>query len=185
MPLLRGWLGFVWTLARPLVRIPPTLITVLGVALAAAAVGLARPAPWPAAGVVLLAALCDALDGAVAVLGDSATGCGAVADAVADRLADVAFALVLWRCGAPLWVALVAAAVAVGVDVARRVVRRPTVITVAERPSWTICAVLACIASALSARHWPVDVCGAVWIVLGLIGLVQLIRVGVRGDRAR
>ena len=45
---------------------------------------------------------CDALDGAVALLAGRATRAGAVADRAADRVADTAFALVLWRCGAPL-----------------------------------------------------------------------------------
>lgn len=176
MPLLCGWLSFVWAVARPLVRVPPTAITVLGVVLAAAAVGLAGPVPWAAAVAVLLAALCDGLDGAVAVLADRATRHGALADAVADRLADVAFALVLWRCGAPLWLALAAAALAVGVDGQRRLARRPAVITVAERPSWTVCAVLACLASAMTSATWPVDVCAAVWVALALSGAAQLSR---------
>lgn len=176
MRLLPGWLRFVWALARPLawLRVPPTAVTVLGVVLAAGAVVLAGPLPWAAAAAVLLAALCDGVDGAVAVVADRATRGGALADAVADRATDIAFALVLWRCGAPLWAAVGAAALAVEVDLVRRWVRRPATITVAERPTFTICAVLACGASALSNDAWPVLTCAGVWAGLALIALLQL-----------
>lgn len=176
VPLLGPWLRLMWRLALPLarLRVPPTAVTLLGVAFAAGAVLLAGPRPWIAAVVVVLAGVCDGLDGAIAVVGDAASRVGARADAVADRIADVAFALVLGRCGAPLWAAVAAAALAVEVDLARRWVRRPAMITVAERPSWVICAVLACAASALSGAAWPVRACVVVWVVLALIGLGQL-----------
>ncbi len=102
VPLLAPWLRLMWWLARPLRRVPPTAITVVGVVLAADAVLLGRSWPAAAAVAVLAAVLCDGLDGAVAVVADRATSAGARADAVADRLADVAFAAVLWRCGVPV-----------------------------------------------------------------------------------
>lgn len=176
VPLLRPWLRVVWTLARPLValRVPPTAITVLGVALAAGAALLAASNPWSAAGAVLLAALCDGLDGAVAVVGDRATRLGASADALADRLADAAFAVVLWRCGTSWGLALACGSLALGVDVLRRLRRVPALITVGERPTWTICAALACGASAVSATSWPVLVCAAVWAAAGAAAVLQL-----------
>jgi hypothetical protein len=88
----------------------------------------------------------------------------------------VAFALVLWRCGAPWWAAAGCAVVALGVDGLRRVRRMPARITVAERPTWTVCTVLACGSSAVTAAGWPVDVCAAVWFSAALVGLGQLMR---------
>jgi CDP-diacylglycerol--glycerol-3-phosphate 3-phosphatidyltransferase len=139
------------------------------------AVLMAGSVPWAAGVSVLLAAACDGLDGAIAVVADRATQMGARADAIADRLSDIAFALVLWRCGAPWPVAIACAALAVAVDAVRRVRRRPAQITVAERPTWTICAALACGSAAATSAAWPVLVCAAVWLGFGVVGVMQLV----------
>jgi CDP-diacylglycerol--glycerol-3-phosphate 3-phosphatidyltransferase len=114
------------------------------------------------------------LDGAVAVTAQRATRFGAAADAIADRVADVAFAAVLWRCGVSWPVALAAAAVAVGIDLLRRLRRVPDRITVGERPTWTVCAVLAAGSSAVTDAQWPVLACAAVWLAAGGVGLAQI-----------
>lgn len=184
VPLLRGWLRLIGALARPLaaLRVPPTAVTAAGVVLAGLAVLLASPAPARAAALVLLAVLCDALDGALAIVVDRATPAGARADAVADRLVDVAFAAVLWRCGAPWWTAVLAAALAVAVDRLRRVRRTPARITVGERPTWTICAILACLGAAVTVAAWPVLVCVCVWTAAGVVALGQLLTPGGRAS---
>jgi CDP-diacylglycerol--glycerol-3-phosphate 3-phosphatidyltransferase len=176
VPMLLPWLRLMWLLARPLRVVPPTAITVLGVLLAWDAVLLAGPLPAVAAGLVVLAAVCDGLDGAVAVIAGRATAFGAHADAVADRLADLAFAAVLWRCGVPWGVALACGAVALGVDLARRLNRVPERITVGERPTWTVCAALAGCSAAATAASWPVLVCAAVWSAAGVVALAQIVR---------
>jgi phosphatidylglycerophosphate synthase len=177
VPLLTPWLKLMWRLAGPLAarRVPPTAITALGVALAGMAVATAARRPAIAAALVPAAAVCDGLDGAVAVHSDRSSPRGGVADAVADRLVDTAFAAVLWRCGAPPAIAAAAAGAAVGVDGLRRWRRVPTVITVAERPSWTVCAALACASTARTAARWPVRCCAAVWLGLGAIGAAQIV----------
>lgn len=177
VPLLRRWLRLMWAGARVVARtgVPPTAITVTGVLIAGAAVAAARPAPAVAAPLVLLAVLCDGLDGAVAVVADRATRSGRIADAIADRLCDLAFAAVLWRCGAPGWSAVLAGVLAVGVDTLRRVRRVPATITVAERPTFTVCAILACVSAAATSAHWPAANCAAVWIVACCVGVVQLL----------
>jgi phosphatidylglycerophosphate synthase len=176
VPMLTHWLRLMWALARPLRLVPPTAITVGGVLFAADAVLFAAADPWWAAGLVVLAALCDGLDGAVAVVADRASRAGRVADAVADRFSDVAFAAVLWRCGAPWPLAVACGAVALGVDVIRRLRHVPARITVAERPTFTICAALAAGSSAVTSATWPVNVCAAVWLAAGAIALGQLAR---------
>lgn len=173
VPLLLPWLRLMWALARPLRGVPPTAVTVLGVVLAADAAFLAAHHPAWAALAVVLAALCDGLDGAVAVVAGRATRLGAAADAVADRLTDLAFAAVLWRAGAPLGLAAVCGGLAVAVDLVRRWRRIPDRITVGERPSWTICAALAAISAAVSDATWPVVACAATWCGLGLLALAQ------------
>lgn len=176
VPLLRGWLRLMWWLAAPFarVRVPPMVLTMAGVVLAVDAALLAGAHPWAAAVAILASVVCDGLDGAVAVLAGRATRAGAVADAVADRICEVAFAVVLWRCGAPWWLALGAGFLALAVDGLRRGRRVPSRITVAERPTTTICTLLACASAAVTAADWPVDVCAGVWVAAGLVGLVQL-----------
>ena len=178
VPLLRRWLSLIWWLARPLatLRVPPTVLTVIGVLFAADAVLFAARLPWIALALVLLSALCDGLDGAVAVLSRRASAFGSVADKVADRLADCAFAAVLWRCGAPWPLALAAGALSLVHEGLRVVLggRRLARITVAERPTRVICAALACVCAAVSSATWPPTVCAAVWAGLAAIGLAQL-----------
>jgi CDP-diacylglycerol--glycerol-3-phosphate 3-phosphatidyltransferase len=176
VPLLLPWLRLMWWVARPLRGVPPTVITAAGVLLALDAVLLARSTPGVAAGAVVLAAVCDGLDGAVAVVADRPSALGAKADAVADRVADAAFAAVLWRCGAPWGLAFVCGVLAVGVDVLRRLRHRPDKITVGERPTWTVCAALAGCAAAVTAADWPVLVCAAVWVAAGVVAVVQIAR---------
>jgi CDP-diacylglycerol--glycerol-3-phosphate 3-phosphatidyltransferase len=182
VPLLSPWLRLMWRLAGPLRRVPPTVLTGVGVVLALDAVLLARSVPLAAAAAVLAAVVCDGLDGAVAVVAGRASRAGALADAVADRVSDVAFAAVLWRCGVPGGVAIACAAVALAVDTLRRLRRVPERITVAERPTWTVCTVLACSSAAVTSAQWPVLVCAAVWLAAGAVGLAQLLRRAAGGS---
>ncbi|MDQ2795846.1 MAG: CDP-alcohol phosphatidyltransferase family protein [Actinomycetota bacterium] len=178
VPLLGPWLSLMWWLAAPLVRlrVPPTAVTVAGVLLAVDAVLLAGRYPWAAGVCVLASVVCDGLDGAVAVVGDAATRSGAIADAMADRISDVAMAAVIWRCGAPWELAATAGVLAVGIDAVRRVRRIPGRITVAERPTWTICVLLACLCATLGPADWPATVCAGVWVALAVLGTGQLLR---------
>ena len=171
-PLVRRWLTLMWTLARPLAaaRVPPAAITAAGVLLAVDAPLFAARLPLVALVLVLAAGLCDGLDGALALLQGRTTRVGAVADKIADRIADTAFALVIWQVGAPLWLALLAAALSIGLEFARR---RP-LITVAERPTRVICTALACVSAAISDAAWPPTVCAAVWVAATLVAFVQM-----------
>lgn len=177
-PLLRRWLDAMWLLGRPLarLRVPPLALTVLGALFAIDAALLAHEQPWWALSLVLLAVLCDGLDGAVALYARRVSVSGAYADKVADRVADTAFAAVLWRCGAAWWLALAAAGLSL-LHEGLRVVRGGRLsarLTVAERPTRTICAALACGCAGVSSASWPPTVCAAVWAGLAVVGLVQL-----------
>jgi CDP-diacylglycerol--glycerol-3-phosphate 3-phosphatidyltransferase len=178
VPFLRPWLRVAWWFARPLRAVPPMAITVLGAVLALDALLLAADQPWVALVLVLVAAWCDALDGAIAVVADRASARGAIADKVADRVADTAFALAIWRCGAPLWLAVVAAAISLAHEAIRELLggARRSRLTVAERPTRVICTVLAAGAAGLSSVNWPATVCATVWVVLGVVGVVQVVR---------
>jgi CDP-diacylglycerol--glycerol-3-phosphate 3-phosphatidyltransferase len=171
VPFLRSWLRLVWAIARPLKGVPPVAFTVGGAVLAVAAVFTGR---WPALALVLAAVLCDALDGAVALASGRVSAFGSLADKTADRIADTAFALVIWRCGAPLWIALGAATISLVLEGTRelRRGRALAVISVCERPSRVICTVLACVSAPWGA--WAPTTCAAVWIALGVVALGQV-----------
>lgn len=176
MPLLARWLRLMWRGGRLLDRfgVPPTAVTVTGVGVALGSVALAADRPLAAGAGVVGAALCDGLDGATAVVGQRVTRSGAVADAIADRICDGAFALVLWRRGAPASLAATAAGFAWGVDTLRRVRRIPARVTAAERPTFTVCAALACVSAPFTRGRWPAMLSAGVWIGAGAVGMGQL-----------
>lgn len=180
VPFLRTWLLLVWRAARPLARwrVPPNALTLLGAVLAVDALLLAAAQPWVALALVLVATACDALDGAVAVLAARGSAFGVRADKVADRIADTAFGFVIWRCGAPLWLAGLAAVLSLLHEAIREIRGGALLarITVAERPTRVICAALACVCAGVSGAAWPPTVCAAVWAGLAVVGLVQLAR---------
>jgi len=168
-----------WTLAAPLarLRVPPTTVTALGAVSAVAAAVTVVNLSWLALVLILAAALCDGIDGAIAVLRDRPGWHGRIADAMADRIADTAFAAVLWRCGAPWWLAAAAAVASLGQESVRRSlggVGHP-VITVAERPTRVICAVVGAFVAGLTATPWPQTVCAGVWLGLAVVGFAQLL----------
>jgi CDP-diacylglycerol--glycerol-3-phosphate 3-phosphatidyltransferase len=180
VPGLARWLRAVRTVAEPLARVgvPPLMLTGGGVIAAVFAAFLADDMPWLALLLVLASVGCDAIDGSVAVLSGTASRRGEVADRAADRICDCLFALILWRVGAPWWLALLAAGTCLlhegfrewrgGVLLVR--------LTVAERPTRVICTVIALALAGYGAGAWTATVCATVWIALTGIGFDQLLR---------
>jgi phosphatidylglycerophosphate synthase len=178
VPLLPVWLRAMRTAAKPLVRVhvPPIALTGLGVIFAGDAVALTPDEPLAALGCVLASAVCDGLDGAVAVASRGVTRAGAVADAIADRVSDAAFAVVVGRCGAPYRLAATAGGLSLSHELLRVFIPRTRqLITIAERPTRVICTSLALICVAMSPATWPATVCGSVWATLAAVGLGQLV----------
>ncbi len=174
--LVGGWLVAVYWLAWPLRGVPPWLLTLAGVLVGWAAVGVVG---WPvlAACCVLVGAGCDALDGAVAVLAGRSSAYGAVLDGLADRLTEAAYGVALWRLGVPgpLCTAIV------GVGWLHEYVRARAgvvgALTVAERPTRVLFAFFLLLGAGVAPRLVPLAC--AVWLVVALVGAGQL-AVGVR-----
>jgi CDP-diacylglycerol--glycerol-3-phosphate 3-phosphatidyltransferase len=124
--LVRRWLRVVLRLSRPL-RVPPWTVTSVGVLVMV--VALVAPLPL-AAGLVLAAGVLDGIDGCVAVLQDKVSDAGRCLDHAADRLGELVLGGLLWRAGAPWWLAVLAVALMLTVEAVRRV----PVVTVGERP---------------------------------------------------
>lgn len=190
-----GWLRFVHGLARHFDRVPPDLLSVAGVLVAAAAAGVAwLGGAWPFAALLLVVAsgVLDGLDGAVALRTGRARPLGAVVDAVADRLSDLCLVAVLFVLGAPAWSCAALAAAVLFHEYARakaQVVGMGSAgaVTAAERPTRVIVAAVACLGAGAfpggtpgTGWSWGV-VCAVIWGVCALVGLAQL-AVGVRRE---
>ena len=186
-PVVRGWLRAAYRIGSWLgrMRVGPSAVTTAGL-ICCLAVPVAAPAGraglLAGALLVVLAALADALDGAVAVVTGRASRCGFVADSLADRVGEAAWLTAFWLVGAPGWLAAAAGAASWLHEYARA---RATVagmseigvVTVAERPTRVLVAVggLA-VAGVLGRAPLVVTIAAAVWLGLAVVGSVQLTR---------
>lgn len=182
--LVAGWLSLTYVAARPLAarRVPPDVVTGLGVLVSAGAAALAAlDGRWwlAAAAVVVVSGLLDNVDGAVAVLTARATRWGFVLDSVADRLSDLAYLVALWLAGAPGAVCALGGALMLlqEYERARAAAGGMTevgVVTVWERPTRVIVtAAFLGSAGLLDDDRWAA-LGAAAWVGLGVVGLVQL-----------
>lgn len=194
-----GWVRLVHRLARPLARrrTSPDTVTVVGVLVSALAPLLAAlPDAWPALALVavLVAAVLDGVDGALAAQTGAASAWGRVLDPLADRVSDLLLLGVLVVLGAPPWLVALLGAVTLLLESARSSAQvagmtGPGAVTVWERPSRVIVAVLAVLvhlvvlgARALDVRALPgvdgadvVTALAGVALLLALAGLAHLL----------
>lgn len=192
-PFVASWLTVVHALARPFValRVPPWAVSLLGLALVAAAVAPAVAGGawlWLAAALVLVSGLADGVDGAVAVQTGRASAGGYVLDSVVDRGSDLLALVVLWQVGAPPGACVLAGAVTFLLEYLRA---RATaagmsevgVVTVAERPTRVVVTVVVLLGAAVTDGHllrstpaaqWWATVGAWVLLALGVVALVQL-----------
>lgn len=201
-PLVRWWLDGVRRAASPLAAAgtSPSAVTLAGLSLSllalvpAAAAGAATGGPgarWALAVPVLLglAALADGLDGAVAVLGGTASRGGAVLDAVCDRLSDAAALAALWLLGAPALPVLLAVGLGQVHEYARARTQAeglvgPGAVTASERPTRVLVAAmfsLGCGVYPGSAAGWATAGAwvGAAAAAVGLVHLLVALRRGL------
>lgn len=175
-PVVRRWLALVLRLARPVARtgIHPDALT--GLALVVAATVLVLP-PWAAAGAILVSALLDALDGAVAVLQDRATRWGYLLDSLVDRLCDGLFLAALVVAGAPPEPAVACGAMVLLLEYARARSGNAGgdevgTLTVGERPTRVVLPVLGLLSGLETQALWVLTATTAV----GLVHLIVVLR---------
>jgi CDP-diacylglycerol--glycerol-3-phosphate 3-phosphatidyltransferase len=184
---VRGWLGLVHALTRPLVhvRTPPDLITLLaGLAALGAAWAAGAGGRWLVAAALLvgLSGLLDSMDGAVAVICRRATRWGALLDSVVDRVADACLLVALWSAGAGAWPCLGAWLLLVLLEYSRvragaLGVPGVVVVTVGERPTRMIVVAMFLLAAGLlpgTAVRWA-QVGSYVLVAAGVVAVVQLL----------
>ena len=180
-----GWLRVVHAVATPMVRlrVPPDVVTLLGLAVSATAPALAgqgRMGLVAAALVVFLSGLVDSLDGAVAVMTGRVTRWGAVLDAVADRISDALFVAALWVAGAPGSACLAAVALAwlheyVRARAGAAGMLGVGTLTVGERPTRVIVVGMSLLAAASRPGDpWPAIGASAL-VVVGVVALAHLL----------
>lgn len=158
---ISGWVRLTHACARPLARrgVHPDVVTYAGVALTAAVPAIAAlGAAWPllALPVLVVAAVLDGVDGALAAQTGTDSAWGRVLDPFADRLSDLLLVLTLVVLGAPVWLGVLLGALTLLIESVRSTgqvagVTGAGAITVWERPSRVI---VPSFATALVAAEW-------------------------------
>ncbi len=170
----------------------PNTVTVAGLLLSIGAPITAwSGGRWPVLGalLVLVSALADTADGALALITGRASRLGRVLDSVTDRLSEACWVLALILLGVPTGLAVVTGGLAWLHEYVRA---RATVagmhdvgtVTVAERPTRIILVIVALVAAAVTTPATTATVATVIWAVLALIGLIQLavaVRKALRG----
>lgn len=190
-PVVRYWLRVAHTLADLLGRakVGPTAVTVAGVVLC---VGVPVLAPRGAYGLlgaavlVLLAAVADTVDGALAVVTGRTSRLGYVYDSLADRAGEGLWLLGFWLAGAPGPLVVAAGVLSwlheyLRARAAAAGMREIGAVTVGERPTRVSAALVGLLLAGAAALIAPDLAAGvltlvtAVWVLLGLFGLGQLL----------
>jgi phosphatidylglycerophosphate synthase len=189
--IVQTWLRFAYAVGRLLAAmgLPPGAVTVAGVVaslLVPVAVLVDGTGLFVAAGLVLVAAIADSADGAVAVISSRTSPLGSFYDSVADRVGEASWLLGLWLAGVPGVLVTGCGALAWLHEYARA---RAAVsgmtgigeVTVAERPTRVILVILGLVlggvAALISPRLAPgvITVVVCLWAVLGLLGAARLL----------
>jgi CDP-diacylglycerol--glycerol-3-phosphate 3-phosphatidyltransferase len=190
-PFVRGWLQISYLLGSFLgrLRVSPAAITVVG-----ALLGLSVPiaavqspsGPIIAAVLVLLSAVADSVDGAVAVATERTSRLGYVYDSVADRVSEALWLLAFWLVGTPGIVVATAGALSwlheyVRARAVSAGMREIGAVTVGERPTRVATALVGLLLAGLAGLIKPdlaagtITVLASVWVLLALFGLTQLL----------
>jgi phosphatidylglycerophosphate synthase len=195
-PVVQGWLRLAYGVGSALgrVRVPPSAVTLVGVLLCVVVpvTAVRSPSgPLTAAAFVLLAAVADSVDGAIAVAASRSSRLGYVYDSLADRVGEAAWLTAFWLVGAPG----IVVATAGGLSWLHEYLRARAVsagmreigaVTVGERPTRVAVAAVGLVLAGLAGLIDPdfapgvITVAGAVWVLVAAFGLAQLLT-AVRG----
>lgn len=188
-----AWLRLAHRLGAPLARrgVSPTSVTVVG-GVGAVAVGAvaALGGRWPllAAALVVVVAVLDGVDGAVAQLTDRSTAWGRVVDQLVDRVGDLSMIIGLWALGAPGPLCAAAAVLtllgeAVRAGAAAEGVGGVGLVSFPERPARLVIGGVGLLAAGVvpAVAATTVTVAAGVWTLLAVVATVQVV-VNVRRE---
>ena len=174
------WLKISFRVAISLSRIgcTPNALTLFGV-IFAFLVSWSAPNSWAIAFLVFSLA-CDGLDGSLALIRKSSSKFGSLLDSIADRLAEGLWATAFYRLGVPLHLVLIGWVLAGIQEYARARlgsagVREIGVVTLVERPIRATFLFLALIAWQFSFSHGWVNFLAALFALLQLFSLFQVL----------
>ncbi|WFE29477.1 CDP-alcohol phosphatidyltransferase family protein [Solwaraspora sp. WMMD791] len=190
-PVVRYWLRAAHAVADLLGRagVGPNAVTVAGLVLCAATPVAASRGGYGllvAAALVLLAAVADTVDGALAVVTGRATRLGYVYDSLADRAGEAFWLLAFWLAGAPGPLVVAAGALSwlheyLRARAAAAGMREIGAVTMGERPTRVSAALVGLLLAGAAAMIAPdlaagvLTVVTAVWVLLALFGFSQLL----------
>jgi phosphatidylglycerophosphate synthase len=183
--LVRWWLSLTYDVARLPARagVSPDVLTVVGVLVSIGAAAVASPGDrWllVAALAVVVSGLLDNVDGAVAVLTGRSTRWGFVLDSAADRVSDLAYVAALWLAGAPAGICVAGGALMFLQEYVRARagaagMSEVGVVSVWERPTRVIVTAAFLLCAGLFLDDLWATLGAALWVVLGVVGLGQLL----------
>jgi phosphatidylglycerophosphate synthase len=190
-PVVGGWLRVAYGIGSVLarLRVAPSAVTAFGLLLCVAvpfAADRGRIGLVAGALLVVLAAVADSVDGAVAVVSGRVTRLGYVYDSVADRIGEAAWLVAFWVAGVPASLAVTAGALSwlheyVRARAVSAGMKEVGVVTVGERPTRVSVTVVGLLLGAAAGFLRPelgpgtMTVALSVWALLALFGLGQLL----------
>jgi CDP-diacylglycerol--glycerol-3-phosphate 3-phosphatidyltransferase len=169
-------------------RVKPGLVTACGLLACLLVPAFAGRGTWwslLAAGLVAFAAVTDTVDGALAVLTAHTTRLGYVYDSVVDRIGEACWLFAMWRIGVHAWLVVAAGALSWLHEYTRARANAAGMAeigasTLGERPTRVMLAVLGFGLAGLAGlgnNDLPAGIvtfAATVWVVLGVIGFLQL-----------
>jgi phosphatidylglycerophosphate synthase len=189
-PTVRSWLYFGYLTARFLarMRIRPGAVTVVGLLASVLVPVFAVRGPTAlllAALMVMVAAVADTADGALAVITDHTTRLGYVYDSVVDRLGELIWLVAFWLIGVPAYAVVIAGTLTWMHEYVRSRANAAGMTeiggsTLGERPTRVVLAIVGLGLAGLVGLGNPDIGIGvatfavAAWIVLSVIGFLQL-----------
>lgn len=177
--IVKWWLSVSYSIARVLIRISPTLLTLLALPVALLFL-FYLPSPLSILLLVLTLAI-DGIDGTVAILAGKVSKSGAVLDAFVDRLVESAWAYGLFLLGAP-WQLVLSAWLAAFVQEYMRAragglgVSEVGIVTIAERPVRATLLFIGLVATMVGIADQGIiaTITSVIWVVMQVIAALTI-----------
>ena len=174
---VKGWLQISYFAVKPLYKIgiTPNILTLAGLFFAIAF--WQYPSSWPAALFLVLSLFFDGIDGSLAIISKTTSKFGAFTDSFVDRLAEVFWALALYKIGAPALLVFLALLAAFTQEYLRARAgglghNELGVITVCERPVRASLIFIAIIANLIDLQ-FTTQIAG-IWVLMQMTALAQI-----------
>ena len=174
---VKSWLQISYAVVKPLykIKITPNILTLAGLAFAIALWQYANS--WPAALFLVLSLFFDGIDGSLAIISRATSKFGAFTDSFVDRLAEVFWALALYKIGAPALLVFIALLAAFTQEYLRARAgglghNELGLVTICERPVRASLIFIAIISNVLNLEI--TTIISAIWVAMQMTALIQI-----------